>query len=46
MLENIELIDCHKCGNVEPIIPKMAKIHRLIAFALIKKPIPRSLVTP
>lgn len=37
VLENIELIRCRNCGNVDPLIPKMTKIHRLIALAVIRK---------
>ena len=37
-LQGIEVADCAKCGNSDVIIPRMAKIHRAIAEALVKSP--------
>ncbi len=38
VLENTEIIKCKACGNEEALVPKMSKIHRLIALAVIQKP--------
>jgi len=38
VLEGIEFVKCGACGNVDPIIPKLSKIMRLIALAVIRKP--------
>ena len=38
VLENIEIVQCKSCGYEEALIPKMSKIHRLIALAVIQKP--------
>ena len=38
ILQGIEMADCAKCGNSDVIIPRMAKIHRAIAEALVKSP--------
>lgn len=38
ILENIEIVRCEACGHEEAMIPKMSKIHRLIALAVIQKP--------
>jgi len=38
ILQGIEIADCPKCGNSDVIIPRMAKIHRAIAQALVKSP--------
>lgn len=38
ILKGIELVHCDNCGNEDPIIPAMDKLHALIAEALICKP--------
>lgn len=38
ILQGIEVADCPKCGNSDVIIPRMAKIHRAIAQALVNSP--------
>lgn len=38
ILQGIEVADCAKCGNSDVIIPRMAKIHRAIAQALVSSP--------
>ena len=39
ILQGIEISDCPKCGNSDVIIPRMAKIHRAIAQALVTSPV-------
>lgn len=38
VLTNIELIRCTQCGNVDPVIPRMADIMRLIGVAIVMQP--------
>jgi putative transcriptional regulator len=38
VLKGIELIQCPACGNVDPIIPHMTELFRVIAMAMIAKP--------
>src|ERR1044071_6484425 len=38
ILQGIELIQCEKCGNEDPIIPKVNDTMRLLAVAVILKP--------
>jgi len=38
VLEGIELVKCRTCGNADPIIPKLSKVIRMIALAVIRKP--------
>lgn len=40
VLKGIELIECPTCGNVDPILPKMTELFRVIAMAMIAKPQP------
>jgi DNA-binding transcriptional regulator YiaG len=37
-LQGIELIVCDQCGNVDPIIPRVNDLMRLLAIAVIAKP--------
>jgi transcriptional regulator with XRE-family HTH domain len=37
LLKNIELIRCGRCGNVDPVIPRMSRVFQVIALALIRK---------
>lgn len=37
VLKGIELIECPACGNVDPVIPKMTELFRVIAMAMIAK---------
>jgi putative zinc finger/helix-turn-helix YgiT family protein len=39
ILQGIEVADCPNCGNSDVIIPRMAKIHRAIAQALVNSPV-------
>ena len=38
VLQGVTVAECSKCGNSEVSIPRMAKLHRAIAQALIKSP--------
>jgi putative zinc finger/helix-turn-helix YgiT family protein len=38
ILQGIEVADCSKCSNTDVIIPRMAKVHRAIAQALVTSP--------
>ena len=38
VLKGIELIECPACGNVDPVIPKMTELFRVLAMAMIAKP--------
>ena len=38
ILQGVEVADCPKCGNSDVVIPRMAKIHRAIAQALVGSP--------
>ena len=38
VLQGVTVAECSKCGNSEVLIPRMAKLHRAIAQALIKSP--------
>lgn len=38
VLESIDLIRCGKCKNVDPIIPRLNELMRVVALALIRKP--------
>ncbi|MBI3279797.1 MAG: YgiT-type zinc finger protein [Acidobacteria bacterium] len=38
ILQDVEVADCPKCGNSDVIVPRMAKIHRAIAQALVNSP--------
>ena len=38
VLKGIELIKCGKCGNVDPIIPRLNELMRVLALAVIRKP--------
>jgi putative zinc finger/helix-turn-helix YgiT family protein len=40
VLKGIELIECPACGNVDPVIPSMTELFRVIAMAMIAKPQP------
>jgi putative zinc finger/helix-turn-helix YgiT family protein len=37
-LQGIEIIRCKNCGNEDPIIPRLNKLMRVIALAVIRKP--------
>jgi DNA-binding transcriptional regulator YiaG len=37
-LAGIELIRCRRCGNVDPILPKLTEIMKVLALAVIGKP--------
>lgn len=37
-LHGIEIVKCPRCGNEDPIIPRVNKLMRSIAMALIRKP--------
>ena len=39
VLKGIEVADCPKCGNTDVIVPRLAKIHRAIAQALVNSPV-------
>ena len=34
ILSGIDLIRCRKCGNVDPVIPRMNELHRALALAV------------
>ena len=36
-LSGIELLKCKKCGNVDPVIPRIDKLHQSIAAAIVSK---------
>lgn len=38
VLCGIELIECPNCGNVDPIIPRMNELMRVLAIAVISQP--------
>jgi putative transcriptional regulator len=38
VLKGIELIECPECGNVDPVIPRMTDLFRVLAMAMIAKP--------
>jgi putative zinc finger/helix-turn-helix YgiT family protein len=38
VLRNIEFVTCPACGNVDPIIPRMTALHRVMAGAITRKP--------
>lgn len=40
VLEGIDVVQCKKCGNVDPIIPKLGPLMRVLAKALIEKRYP------
>ena len=40
ILRGIEVIDCPKCGNVDPLIHNLAGTLRVIATALVEKSCP------
>jgi DNA-binding transcriptional regulator YiaG len=40
ILEDIELLQCVTCGNVDPVIPKLGPLMRTLAKAVIEKPYP------
>jgi DNA-binding transcriptional regulator YiaG len=37
-LKGIELVKCHKCGNIDPIIPRTNDLMRVLALAVISQP--------
>lgn len=37
-LSGIDLIRCRKCGNVDPVIPRMNELHRALALAVASQP--------
>jgi len=37
-LDGIELLRCKRCGNVDPILPKLSEIMKVLALAVIGKP--------
>jgi YgiT-type zinc finger domain-containing protein len=38
VLENIEVLRCEHCGNVDPIINRVNELMRVLALAVIEKP--------
>ncbi len=38
ILKNVQLIRCPKCGNEDPIIPRITRVHQMIALAVLHKP--------
>ncbi len=38
VLQGVEVADCPKCGNSDVMIPRLAKVHRAIAQALVNSP--------
>jgi len=38
VLRGIELVKCGKCGNVDPVFPRVAQIMRRIALTVVRKP--------
>lgn len=38
VLHGIELAKCGKCGNVEPVIPRMNDLFRALALAVVQQP--------
>ena len=38
VLQGIEIIRCPKCGNEDPIIPRLEELTRVLALAVIHKP--------
>src|ERR1019366_4739003 len=40
VLKGIELIECPACGNIDPVIPRMTELFRIVAMAMIEKPLP------
>jgi putative zinc finger/helix-turn-helix YgiT family protein len=37
ILRGIELLECQECGNVDPVIPRMQKLHQSLAQAIVSK---------
>jgi hypothetical protein len=37
-LSGIGLIRCRKCGNVDPVIPRLSALHRALALAIASQP--------
>jgi len=42
VLKNIELLRCGRCGNVDPVIPRMSQVYQVIALAIVRKNHPLS----
>lgn len=38
VLQNVSVAECPRCGNVDVSIPRLAKVHRAIAQALVSSP--------
>lgn len=38
ILKGIELVKCHECGNIDPIIPRTNDLMRVLALAVISQP--------
>jgi len=38
VLKNVEVIDCDKCGNADPIIPDINGLMHVAAFAVVSRP--------
>lgn len=39
VLQGVEISDCQKCGNPEFEIPRMSRLHRLLAIEVVKWPV-------
>jgi putative zinc finger/helix-turn-helix YgiT family protein len=40
VLKGIELIECPECGTVDPVIPHLTELLRVLALAIVAKPMP------
>jgi putative zinc finger/helix-turn-helix YgiT family protein len=38
VLRNMKLVKCPVCGNVDPLIPRVTELHRVLAQAIIREP--------